>query len=102
VQFGATGDIGSPGCKDHLTFHSHIVPPGLLNPTGDNVIAVRVYSQGRDYPAGLYDSGAPDRRDGAYDAGASPGQRQTGHTEHFQLTSEQSNEGEVSLRFDGV
>jgi hypothetical protein len=56
VQIGATGDIGSPGCENYLKFRSNIVPPGLLKPAGDNVIAVRVYSQGVDYPGGLYNS----------------------------------------------
>jgi hypothetical protein len=53
VQVGASGDIGSTGCKDYLTIRSHVVPPGLLNPTGYNVIAVRVSSQEGDYPGGL-------------------------------------------------
>ena len=30
-------------------------------------------------PAGLFDTGAPDERSGPFDAGASPGQRQTGY-----------------------
>ncbi len=61
-----------------VTFRLHIVPSGLLNPTGD-VVAVRVYSQGVDYCWGLYDSGAPDKHGGSYDAGSSPGQQQTGY-----------------------
>ncbi len=77
VQLGATGDVGSPGCEDNFTFCSHIVPPGLLKPTGD-VIAVCVYA-GRGYPGSLHDSCAPDKRGGAYDAGANREQRQTGH-----------------------
>jgi beta-galactosidase len=86
------------------------VAPGLLSPAGDNVIPVCVYFQGGGYPGGLYDSCTPDIRGCAYDAGASPGQRQTGHTvagvgwhrKHYQLTSEQSDEREVFLCFDDM
>ena len=51
---------------------------------GDNVIAVQVWSPGgpkgaQGVPAGLFDTGAPDERSGPFDAGASPGQRQTGY-----------------------
>ena len=79
VQFGATGYIGSPGCEDNFTFRSYVVPPGLLSPAGDNVMAVRVLSRGGGDPGSLYDSGTPDKRGGAYDAGRNTENLQTGH-----------------------
>ena len=76
---------------------------GLLNPAGDNVIAVRIYSQGEDYPGGLYDSRSSQTRQRELYLGRGYAVGGVGwHRKHFQLTSEQSDEREAFLRFDGV
>ena len=109
VKVGSMGtmggkDSGSPypgagenSCDKPLTFRSYGSATGhhmdartgetgmlasALKLGDDNVIAVQVYggSGGEDgLPSGLYDTGAPDERSGIFDAGASPGQRQTGY-----------------------
>lgn len=109
VKVGSMGTMGAPdsgnpypgagenSCDKPLTFRSYGSAVGhhIDSRTGetgllasalklgdDNVIAVQVYggSGGEDgRPSGLYDSGAPDERIGPFDAGASPGQRQTGY-----------------------
>ncbi len=82
---------------------SLVVAPGLLNPAGDNVIAVRIYSQGEDYPGGLYDSRSSQTRQHELCLGRGYAVGGVGwHHKHFQLTSEQSDEREAFLRFDGV
>jgi beta-galactosidase len=93
---------------------------------GANSIAVRVNSPGgpapslRDiasvgdnddtsYPGGLVDTESGDRREGPFDAGASPGQKSTGYTvagegwyrRHFAL-SPQDSDALFAVRFDGV
>ena len=109
VKVGSMGTMGAPdsgnpypksgenSCDKPLTFRSYGSAVGhhIDSRTGetgmlasslklgdDNVIAVQVYggSGGEDgRPSGLYDTGAPDERSGPFDAGASPGQRQTGY-----------------------
>lgn len=73
-------------------------------------MAVRVHSAGgSQYPGGLYDSQAPDMRQGALDPGASIGQKQTGYSignegwyrRHFNLTAADAGYN-ISIRFDGV
>eukprot|EP00045_Choanoeca_perplexa_P021906 m.7700 g.7700 ORF g.7700 m.7700 type:complete len:1060 (-) comp8923_c0_seq1:41-3220(-) len=116
-QIGSTGSASSPGCRDFLEYRSYLVPAGAVNITGDNVLAVVVFSQGGklsdpanvSFPGGLYDSGAPDERSGPFDPGASPGQKQTGYTvsgtawyrKNFTLTTDDSH-NRVFVRFDGI
>lgn len=91
-----------------------------------NVIAVRVHSAGgpapssvnvslatdgdpTSFPGGLCDTQAPDMRQGAFDPGASAGQKRTGYTvggdgwyrKHFVLAPSDA-EHNISVRFDGV
>ena len=85
---------GHNSCAEALTFRSYGSATGdhLDSRTGErgtlasalqlgeNVIAVQAWSPGGEgTPGGLYDTGYPDERAGAFDAGASPGQRQTGY-----------------------
>jgi beta-galactosidase len=76
IQIGASGLLADGA-------HS---PGGAAVAQGDttHVVAVRVHSPGGTgkggKPGGLCDTGAPDERSGPFDAGASPGQRQTGYT----------------------
>ena len=61
------------------------------------------------FPGGLTDTESSDRREGAFDAGASPGQKSTGYTvagegwyrRHFSLTPQDQN-SLIAVRFDGV
>lgn len=85
---GAEGGT-MPGCRDFLTIRAYHIPEGVLT-TGDNVIAVRIFSVGGGkFPGGLYDSsghmdGKPyavtDGRNGAFDAIGFNGGRSTGYS----------------------
>eukprot|EP00965_Chrysotila_dentata_P220334 6191716-Pleurochrysis_carterae.AAC.1 len=99
------------GCYDYLQFRSYAVPPGLLKRV-DNVVAVRVFSEGGGMPGGLYDHSPTangDRRQGAFDAAASAGGRATGYVvggvgwyrKRF-ATPEGAAEGVLTLEFGGV
>eukprot|EP00051_Salpingoeca_urceolata_P020621 m.311632 g.311632 ORF g.311632 m.311632 type:complete len:1102 (-) comp19654_c1_seq4:111-3416(-) len=117
VKIGSTGSMGKPQCRDYLQFRRYMVPPGVLVAGSRNLLAVRVFSSGgpksnpTSRPGGLFDSGAPDMRTGAFDAGASPGQKAQGYSvggvgwyrKTFVLEAkDMEGVGHVSLRFDGV
>ena len=70
---------GGLTCGSYLQYHRISVQPSQLS-TKANVIAVRVVNGDGNLPGGLYDSMAGDQRSGAFDPGASPGQKQTGYT----------------------
>ena len=53
MEIGRTGSF-KPACSDYLRFRAYRIPAGLLKRT-DNVVAVRVYSEGGRMPGGLYD-----------------------------------------------
>ena len=50
---GSSGDPVSIGCEDYLVNRRYPVRSGLLNVSGTNVVAVRVFSPGGDKPGGL-------------------------------------------------
>jgi len=115
VKIGGTGHFGKPGCTDYLTTRAYTVPSGILLSGGDNVVAVRVFSQGglggpgKGFPGGLVDTQNPDKRDGPFDAAGSPGGKQTGYTiggvgwYRKEFTLSDADAGKVvALRFDGV
>ena len=83
VRVGSYGRFYRPGCRDALTFRSYAgrALNDALRAGDDNVVAVQVWSAGGAAVAGgLVDAEAPgDVRSGPFDAGASPGQRQTGY-----------------------
>ena len=80
ARANATTDENGVSCEASLTYNRFAfgTDPDLRTPTVQ--IAIRVTSSyGSSRAGGLYDTGAPDTRVGAYDAGASEGQRQTGY-----------------------
>ena len=112
VSIGSTGDLAkvSSGCEGYLLYRSFTVPSGVLASRGSNVVAVRVRSGDASQPGGLYDSMAPDKRDGPFDPASSIGQKQTGYTtggvgwyrKEFSAPNPAPAGGRVKLRFDGV
>ena len=111
MEIGRTGSF-KPACSDYLRFRSYRIPVGLLKPK-DNVIAVQVFSEGGQWPGGLFDHPTirnGDVREGPFDPALSAGARATGYTvggvgwyrKHF-ATPEGLTDGAVAtLTFDGV
>lgn len=116
VLVGRTGGF-TPDCTDYLRFRSYKIPAGLLQPK-DNVVAVKVFSEGKtpdgqEWPGGLYDHPVlrnGDQRTGAFDAAISQGQRATGYAvggigwyrRHFATPREMAPGDVATLTFDGV
>jgi hypothetical protein len=74
----------SYGSEQHRAANGGPVSTGKLAEAlklGENLVAVQVHSISTDptTPGGIVDTGAEDVRVGAFDAAASPGQRQTGY-----------------------
>ena len=108
VQIGATGG-DSYNCHDALIFRTYPIPLHLLDPSGDNTVAVRVHSSSDGtLPGGLYDSGAKDERKGPLDPGASVGEHSVGYAvfgeawykKKFKLAIDKTST--YRLEFDGV
>ena len=84
VDVGADGDgvvEGDVDCEAALDYHRVAFGTDAALRTPTVQIALRVTSSyGATRPGGLFDTGASDGRLGAYDGGASAGQRQTGYS----------------------
>ena len=111
VEIGRTGS-NKPDCSDYLRFRSYRIPSGLLRPT-DNVIAVQVFSEGGQWPGGLFDHPRirnGDARGGPFDPALSSGARATGYTvggvgwyrKYFATPKVLTTGTMTTLTFDGV